>query len=196
MPLCYEIGEEMSSPQCSRIKFPPFSAASPLRVLWLGQVILRKGIQYLLEAARQLEGENIQFDVVGPIGISADAIATAPRNVTFHGRATRDQAAGWYRKSDVFVLPTLSDGFAITQLEAMAHGLPIVATDCCGKVVGDGMDGFIIPARDANSLARALSRYLLEPALLKHQQVSALAKSRQFTLDRLAENLLSLESSF
>jgi len=57
----------------------------------------------LLAAARKLEGENIRFDVVGPIGISQEAIASAPRNMTFHGRATRDQAANWYRQADLFV---------------------------------------------------------------------------------------------
>ena len=167
----------------------------PLKVLWLGQVNVRKGIQYLLAAARKLEGENIRFDVVGPIGISQEAIASAPRNMTFHGRATRDQAANWYRQADLFVLPTLSDGFAITQLEAMAHGLPVVTTPCCGDVVSDGVDGFIIPPRDADALARTLQRYLKEPKLLLEQRIAALEKSKQFTLDHLSANLLRLEAA-
>jgi len=167
--------------------------ASPLRVLFLGQVILRKGIQYLLAAARQLERENIHFDVVGSIGISKEAMATAPANVTFHGRAGRDQASDWYRRSHVFVLPTLSDGFAITQLEAMAHGLPVITTPCCGAVVSDGVDGFIVPPRDAEAMAEALQRYLAEPDLLQTHQKAAIKKSNQFTLRRLAENLRRVE---
>jgi glycosyltransferase involved in cell wall biosynthesis len=75
------------------IRNSKFKTNSPFRVLFLGQVILRKGIQYLLAAARQLEKENIQFDVVGPIGISETAIKSAPSNVIFHGRTNRDQAA-------------------------------------------------------------------------------------------------------
>lgn len=192
MPLSYEVKRKELSFQLSAFSF---SESSPLRVLWLGQVILRKGIQYLLEAARQLTGENIHFDIVGPIGISSDAVASAPRNVTFHGRATRDQAVGWYQQSHIFVLPTLSDGFAITQLEAMAHGLPVVTTACCGEVVSDGVDGFIISTRNATYLAKTLIRYLAEPGLLRDQQAAALAKSRQFTEDRLAANLLLLEKS-
>jgi glycosyltransferase involved in cell wall biosynthesis len=152
------------------------SAFSPLRVLFLGQVILRKGIQYLLAAARQLERENIHFDVVGSIGVSKEAMATAPANVTFHGRAGRDQTSDWYGRSHVFVLPTLSDGFAITQLEAMAHGLPVITTPCCGEVVSDGVDGFIVPPRNAVALAEALHRYLAEPDLLQTQQKAALEK--------------------
>jgi glycosyltransferase involved in cell wall biosynthesis len=189
-PLSYEADEEMRGDKRGEQK-----PGQPLRVLFLGQVILRKGIQYLLGAARQLERENIQFEVVGPVGISRAAIASAPSNVTFHGRATRDRATSWYQRCHVFVLPTLSDGFAITQLEAMAHGLPVVSTPCCGEVVSDGVDGFIVPPRDADGLARILQRYIDKPELLKAQEPAALAKARQFTAERLAANLASIEQS-
>jgi len=165
-----------------------------LRVLYLGQVILRKGIQYLMQAAKMLEKEPVQFDVVGPIGISSAAIACAPRNMMFHGRATRDQTAKWYQQSDVFVLPTISDGFAITQLEAMSYGLPVVATPCCGSVVSDGLDGFIFAQRDADALPKTFQRYLGEPELLPGQCNAALAKVKQFTMDHLAANLRALEN--
>ena len=190
IPLCFETGEANW-----KLEIRSWKSPAPLRVLFLGQVILRKGIQYLLAAARQLEKENIHFDVVGPLGISQIALKTAPGNVTFHGRTSRDQTANWYRQSDVFVLPTLSDGFALTQLEAMAHGLPVVATPNCGAVVTDGADGFIVPPRDANALAQTLQRYLAEPELLPAQAAAAREKSHQFTLARLAENLLRLEAS-
>lgn len=169
-------------------------SSKPLRVLFLGQVILRKGIQYLMAAAKLLEKEDIQFDVVGPIGISQAAMATAPSNLTFHGRAGRDQTAQWYRQSNLFVLPTLSDGFAITQLEAMAYGLPVVTTPCCGDVVTNGKDGFVVPERDPAALAATFQRYLQEPELLSSQSVAALDKSKQFSLDHLAANLCKLET--
>jgi glycosyltransferase involved in cell wall biosynthesis len=188
VPLCYE-PEKSQRPEVRSQK-----SKHPLRVLFLGQVILRKGIQYLVEAAKLLVNENIHFDVVGPIGISREAMATAPGNVTFHGRTGRDQAAAWYRRSHLFVLPTLSDGFAITQLEAMAHGLPVIATPCCGEVVSDGVDGFVVPARDAGALALAFQRYLTQPDLLPSQSAAALVKAGQFTLDRLAANLTRLET--
>ncbi len=166
-----------------------------LRVLFLGQVILRKGVQYLLGAARLLERESIRFDVVGQIGISEAAIREAPSNVAFHGQATRDQAENWYRQADVFVLPTLSDGFAITQLEAMAHGLPVITTPCCGDVVTDGVDGFIVPPRNKIALAETLLRYQRESSLLASQQHAAVAKAKQFTQARLSMNLIALEQS-
>jgi glycosyltransferase involved in cell wall biosynthesis len=189
IPLCYENAATATT------DYRPQTTDHGLRVLFLGQVILRKGIQYLIEAARRLEGENVRFDVVGAIGISPEAVASAPSNVIFHGRVDRGQAGQWYQRADVFVLPTISDGFAITQLEAMAHGLPVIATPCCGEVVSHGIDGFIVPDRDADALARSLQQYLAEPRLLKDQGLAALNKSRQFTLERLAGNLQKLETA-
>ena len=80
-------------------------------------------------------------------------------------------------------------------LEAAAHGLPVVTTPCCGEVVTEGVDGFVVPPRDVAALLRTFQRYLMEPELLKTQQSAALLKSRQFTLERLAENLMHLEAS-
>jgi glycosyltransferase involved in cell wall biosynthesis len=136
----------------------PFNPRGPLKVLWLGNLILRKGIQYLVEAARLLQGEAIEFLVAGPVGISAAALATFPRNMKLLGKITRDQLGAIYNEAHVFVLPTISDGFAMTQLEAMAHGLPVIVTPNCGRVVTDGVDGFVVPARDSAALASALSR--------------------------------------
>lgn len=193
VPLCYEGGCGMQDSASTLGRISPSDPAEPLRVLWLGQVVLRKGIQYLIEAARLLDRENVQFDVVGPVGISQAAISAAPPNLTFHGRISRSQAAAWYRQASVFVLPTLSDGFAITQLEAMSHGLPVVTTRSCGDVVEDGVDGFIVPPRDASSLAEALHRYRAEPGLVQHHGGAARQKAKQFSLDRLSANLNLLE---
>jgi glycosyltransferase involved in cell wall biosynthesis len=166
-----------------------------LRVLFLGQVILRKGIQYLVEAARMLERENVRFDVVGPIGICEQAVKSAPANMTFHGRVSRDQARDWYRQSDVFVLPTVSDGFALTQLEAMAYGLPVIATPNCGEVVRDGIDGLIVPARDASALAKAIQRFAGERKFLGKCSSRALERVKDFSLEKLSRELLALGES-
>ena len=164
-----------------------------LRVLFLGQVILRKGIQYLIEAAKLLKEESIHFDVVGPIGISEEAMKSAPPNMIFHGSVTRDRTREFYERADLFVLPTLSDGFALTQLEAMAYGLPVISTPNCGEVVTDGLDGLILPASDSSALAEAFQLLIQDPEKLRSMSDATKAKVEQFSLTRLAENLTNLE---
>ncbi len=161
-----------------------------LTVLWIGSVILRKGIQYLIEAAKLLrDNPRIRIVVAGPVQISPAARATAPSNIQFVGRVTRDQTNDWYRSADVFVLPTISDGFAITQVEAMAQALPVIATPNCGDVVTNGVDGLIVPARDAAALAEAIGRLDSDRKLLREMSYRALDKSTHFYLPRQAQLL-------
>lgn len=155
-------------------EFAPVDPSGTLRVLWLGSVVIRKGIQYLAEAARHLEGRNIQFLLAGPMGVSELARRSFPPNMKLLGRITRDQLTKVYRQAHIFVLPTLSDGFAVTQLEAMAHGLPVVTTPNCGHVVTDGLDGVIVPARDSQALAEALARLEGDRQLVRAMSSNAL----------------------
>jgi glycosyltransferase involved in cell wall biosynthesis len=195
VPLCYEVpGEKLKAEALKTEILKHRSAETPLRVLFLGQVMLRKGIQYLVEAAKSLRDCPVAFDIVGPLQISAKAVASAPGNVFFHGRAPRDEVNRWYRSAHVFVLPTLSDGFAITQIEAMSNGLPVVTTPNCGSVVADGVDGFVVAPRDPQALAGVIRRYLEEPECLESQHLAALRKSKQFSLQRVDEALLGLEA--
>jgi len=195
VPLAYELEKAKGDSRKAKVEMNlPFGRSRPLRVLFLGQVILRKGIQYLIEAARMLEKETIHFDVVGSIGISDAAVALAPANMTFHGPVSRDRTEEFYRSADLFVLPTLSDGFALTQLEAMAHGLPVIATPNCGEVVSDGVDGLIVPASDANALAEAFQLILQDPEKLQSMSEVTGAKLEQFSLARLGGHLAALEN--
>lgn len=135
----------------------PVEPEGVLKVLWVGNVILSKGIQYLVQAAHMLRKESIEFLLAGPIGIEEKIVRTFPPNIRILGRITRDRLSQIYRQAHVFVLPTISDGFAVTQLEAMAHGLPVVTTPNCGQVVTDQLDGLVVPARDSSALADALA---------------------------------------
>jgi len=164
----------------------------PLHVLWLGQVNVRKGIHYLIEAARLLVGRNIHFDIVGPIGINREAMKSTPANMTFHGAVSRDRSAEYYRQADVFVLPTLSDGFAITQLEAMSYGLPVITTPNCGKVVQNGKNGFVVPPSDAKALAEAISRFDQDRGLASRMSGDCREAVNKFSIDAYGDRLMEI----
>ncbi len=164
-------------------------ANHPLTVLWVGNVNLTKGIQYLIEAAKLLCETDIRFVVAGRLGISKDAINTAPANITFLGAVSRDRVGDLYRDADVFVLPTLSDGFALTQLEAMSYGVPVITTPNCGRVVSHEVDGLIIPAANGQALAQAIARLDSDRSLLNDMVRRAPSKCAEFSLANYASRV-------
>ena len=170
----------------------PIGAQGPLKVLWLGSVILRKGIQYLVEAARLLQKSKIEFLIAGPVGISDAVVRSFPSNVRLLGRITRDRLEEIYHQAHIFVLPTISDGFAITQLEAMSYGLPVVATLNCGRVVTSGKDGLIVPARDGVALAEALASLDRDRDLLRVMSSNALVTASKYDLPSNAQAIQKL----
>jgi len=168
----------------------------PLTILWLGSVILRKGIQYLIEAAKMVDPNRFKFVIAGPVGITPMAQAKAPKNMNFIGRITRDQTDRIYQQADVFVLPTVSDGFAVTQVEAMSKGLPVITTPNCGEVVTDGRDGLIVPACDGPALARAMQRLDADRQLLWEMSHNAFLRSTQFLLPTQARQVEAAVQKF
>jgi glycosyltransferase involved in cell wall biosynthesis len=153
---------------------------------------LRKGIPYLIEAAKRLNTSSIHIDVVGPIGITDRAMQEAPTNVSFHGRVPRDSVDDWYGRADAFVLPTLSDGFAITQLEAMAHGLPVIATTHCGQVVDDGETGLIVAVRDADALGEAIDRLATDRSMTRAMGRAARNRLDAYHPFRVSNQILAM----
>jgi glycosyltransferase involved in cell wall biosynthesis len=163
-----------------------------LRVLWLGGVSLRQGIPYLIEAAKLLLGRPVDFRVVGELLISEAGQKSAPENLVFLGKRSRAEAIQEFREADVFILPTMSDGFALTQLEAMSFGLPVIATDRCGDVVTDGVDGWKLEAGVPAAIVQAIESCLQDRPRLEAMSEAALKKAGQFTVDRYQENLIGL----
>jgi len=192
LPLAYELAEKSGLRSQKPNLRSPMSDCRPLKVLWLGQVNVRKGIHYLLEAARLLEKEPIEFHVAGAIGLRPSAVADAPKNMRWLGAVPRSDASDLYNRCDVFVLPTLSDGFAITQLEGLAHGLPVIVTPSCARVVEDGITGFIVPPRDAHALAHALRRFVADSTLAGKMAPKCVQVAANYSVAAYGKKLLEI----
>jgi len=194
IPVAYEAREVRG--QTSEIRrarsYPArFTQERPLRILFLGLINLRKGVARLLEAARILRDEPVEFWMVGPVETAhASPIGNAGR-VKWFGPVTRNQATEFYRNADVFILPTLSDGFAITQLEAQAHGLPVIVSKFCGKVVENGLDGMVLEEPTGACIAAAVRDCIADSDRL--QKLAAASRLRdEFTIEALAKRLQKL----
>jgi glycosyltransferase involved in cell wall biosynthesis len=166
-----------------------------MRVLFLGQVNLRKGVSRLLQAAQTLRDEPVEFWMVGPVQIANAETAADNARVKWFGPVTRKETAEKYRAADVFILPTLSDGFAITQLEAQAYGLPVISSKCCGGVVENGRNGIILEEPSAACIAAALRDCVADPNRLR-TLAAASHVQKEFTTGMLGQRLQNLGSKF
>jgi glycosyltransferase involved in cell wall biosynthesis len=138
--------------------------AGPLQILFLGNLIPRKGLHTLLEALTQLSTSDWRLSVVGSPSNDA-AYARRARQlseraglsarVTFHGALSDDALAQLLRSSHLLAVPSSYEGFGIVYLEGMGFGLPAIATSsgAAGEIITHGQDGFLIAPGDSQALA-------------------------------------------
>ncbi len=163
----------------------------PLRVLFAGTVQLRKGIQYVMEAAKVLDPKAFVFRAVGPIRVAQKGVYALEQHVELAGYMSRVSLEKQYEWADVLVLPSVSEGSANVCYEALAAGLPVITTSHAGSVVRDGMDGFVVPIRSAGAIAAKLGMMEAKRDMLQEMSQSALQRARAFTFQNYAENLVA-----
>ncbi len=146
----------------------------PLRILGVGRLVGVKGHVVLLEALRLLadQGVDAEADVVGggPLQEELERRARAlglGERVRWHGALGHDAVAALYAQADVFCLPSFAEGLPVVVLEAMAAGLPVVASRITGipEAITDAEDGLLVTPARPDLLAEALARLARDPEL-------------------------------
>ena len=161
----------------------------PGRLLFVGQVGLRKGSHVLAAACRELRRRGCRFECVvagPPISSFEHSIFAGP---TYLGQVPRNQVQKEFRRADLFVLPTLADSFGLVHLEAMACGVPVITTPHCGSVVRDGVEGFIVPIRNFRTLADRIEQLLEDRPMRERMGLAARARASKFTWRHYGERL-------
>jgi glycosyltransferase involved in cell wall biosynthesis len=187
IPLAYEPTEEATT--IVRSYPEKFTTERPLRVLFLGQINYRKGAIQLLEAVKQMAGEPVEFWFVGPLQV--DIPHELKDKIRWFGIAPRSDISRYYRDADVFILPTFSDGFGLTQLEAQSWKLPVIASRFCGDVVKDSVNGLLLENVSATAISNAVHQLLRSPESLDAMSQNSRVEER-FSLHSLATSLSSL----
>lgn len=164
----------------------------PGRVLAVGSVGLRKGHPDLAAAARLLkkQGSSAYVRVVGPLqeSFTRHPLLAGPEYV---GQIPRAQVPKEFARADVLAFPTICDSFGLVMLEAMAMGVPVVCSSNCGDVVRDGVDGFVVPIRDPEALAKAIDRIVSDRSLREAMSANARERVLDFSLDAYGARLLA-----
>jgi glycosyltransferase involved in cell wall biosynthesis len=160
------------------------------RVIFVGSVQLRKGIQYILKAWDELKLKNAELIVVGRAWPDAQKIVEKYKNnpsINFVGFAEPQE---YYKQSDIFVSPSIEEGSALVSYEAMASGLPIVATYNTGSVARDKKDGFIIPIRDVEALKEKIRYFYNNPKKVVEMGRNARKNIENYSWEKYGNNLV------
>jgi glycosyltransferase involved in cell wall biosynthesis len=151
-------------------------------VLFAGQVSLRKGIPYLLEAFSILRHPHKRLTIVGSVQEDMrELLRKVPtENVIFTGSIAQPDLAVSMSRSHVLALPSVEEGLALVQGQAMACGCPVIGTTATGAedLFTDGLEGFIIPERDVRALADRLQQLADDPGLRARMSEAALQRVR------------------
>src|SRR5438067_5309712 len=127
----------------------PKKTDGPLRFIYVGQLNIRKGIPILLEAWKRAALKNAEIYLVGSWLVADRMRCQLPLNVRYVGPCSKEELRKHYQSADVFVFPSFFEGFALVLLEAMACGLPVVASDASGATdIIDEQTGKLLPPGD------------------------------------------------
>jgi colanic acid/amylovoran biosynthesis glycosyltransferase len=183
----------------------PRPAGAPLRLISIGLLEWRKGLELALVAFRRLidAGVDAHYTLIGDGAERLRVLYTIQDlglsdRVEWLGKQPSAVVREQLRKSDVLLLTSFSEGIANVVLEAMACGLPVVTSDGGGmrEAVRDGVDGRVVPVRDVDATAQALVELARDPA--RRQRMGASARERivaEFTLDQQLERFVGLYAS-
>lgn len=163
--------------------------SGPLRLVFLGNVIPRKGLHTLLGAVAKTK-DLVSLDVIG--SLEADAVyakkmqqqALSPgrkNHVTFHGKLNNEDLTQLLARAHVLVVPSSYEGFGIVYLEGMAFGLPAIGTTAgaAHEMITDGGNGYLITPGDEHALAEKLTTLHEDRTLLTHLSLEALRRYAQ-----------------
>jgi starch synthase len=156
--------------------------AGGFNVVFAGQVAIRKGVPYLLEAFAQLRHPRKRLRIVGAVQAEIrPLLAQLPLDqVEFLGVVPRNDLATILSSSHALVLPSIEDGWGMVLGEAMACGCPVVASPNCGSedLFTHGREGFLVPIRDPKAIAERLQQLADDPNLQQQMRIAALERVR------------------
>ncbi|MEM8639151.1 MAG: glycosyltransferase family 4 protein [Cyanobacteria bacterium P01_G01_bin.54] len=187
-----------------RIRVVPFGAplethrpppsprpARPFRVLFVGRVGPRKGVHYLLQAWRSLALANAQLHLVGINEFPFGWLHPERDRFIYTPSIPHHQLIPHYQQASVLVLPSLLEGLALVQLEALACGLPIITTAHAGgtDLITDGVEGFIVPIREPIALAEKICWCYDHPNEMARMGIAARRRAEALSWQRYREQL-------
>jgi glycosyltransferase involved in cell wall biosynthesis len=163
------------------------------RAIFVGSICPRKGVHYLIEAWKSISSENMELILVGEMAYPDEWVKMNRKYFTHYNRLPHSELVKLYQSSDVFVFPSLVEGFGLVILEAMACGLPVITTENTAgpDVITEGFDGFIIPLRDSQGLAEKILWCSNNRSLLRKMSKNARKKAEFYSWESYQATLVN-----
>jgi len=170
-----------------------------VNLIFVGNIIQRKGVSYLLESINLLKSKNVKLTLCGR-KVDRDLLKKYSDNANIKVKLnlSHKELSEELNKSDIFVFPSLVEGFALVILEAMASGLPVITTNNTSgaDIIEDGKQGYIVPIRSAESIAEKIEQFIEEKNYFE-MGIEAEKKAGFYTWERfrkrISDHYLSLD---
>lgn len=184
------------APSVNKINTPK-STTQKLRVLFVGSLSQRKGISYLLDAVNKL-GSQIELTLIGRTVGYCRPLEKALKNHRWISSLPHHQILEEMSRHDVFVFPSLFEGFGLVILEAMSQGLPVITTPHTAgpDIIADGKDGFIVPIRSSEAIAEKLDLLISNRKLLQEMSQAAQLKASLFSWEQYGKYLVEIINNY
>lgn len=146
----------------------------------------------LIRAVKKLSGVHLLIAGEGPLRNSLERLSMDLKvRERIHFLGHRDDVAQLIKTADVFVQSSHWEGFGLAVVEAMACGVPVIATNIPGvsEIVKDGFSGILVPPRDENALAASISSVLNSKLLADRMRVGGLERAKEFSIDAMADRV-------
>ncbi len=170
------------------------------KLLYLGGWEWRKGIRYLAQSFSLIAAAHpkVTLSLVG-IGTSAEEAkkyfpADFHSRINVTPRVTVEETPKIYADHDIFLFPSLFESMSLVVPEAMASGLPVITTRTCGMpdIIHDGLNGYLVPIRDAQAVAQKTDTLLRNPDLRKTIGINAQASAKNILWDKIADQAAAM----
>ena len=171
---------------------------SPLRLLFVGRINQRKGLRYLLEALETLTPGSVELTICGHVLGSFDGLIGRSFPIVIRPSVSGEDLVSAYQEADLFVLPSIAEGFGQVLLEALASGLPILATTrtAAPDLIEDGVQGFVVKPQRSDLLAERILWSIQHRQVLKAMGALARIQAETFTWQRFRTGVAGAVADF
>ena len=173
-------------------------SGSKLRLLFVGRINQRKGIKYLLEALRLLNSNEVHLTVCGRVVDGLELFRAFAGQVEVRPSVSPAELIAAYQSADMFVFPSVAEGFAQVLLESLSCGLPIVSTThtAAPDLIENGKQGFIVEPRRSDLIAERIDWALTHREAVAEMGRKARLQAEQFTWQRFRYGVVQAVEGF